>query len=66
MSALTMVAKEVGATLNQVVLAWMIQGTPAIMPLIAASTGKQLDENLGALSVHLTQEHIAFLNTTVG
>jgi aryl-alcohol dehydrogenase-like predicted oxidoreductase len=66
MSALTTVAKEVGATLNQVVLAWMIQGTPAIMPLIAASTGKQLDENLGALSVHLTQEHIAFLNTTVG
>jgi len=64
MSALTTVAKEVGATLNQVVLAWMMQGTPAIIPLIAASTGEQLDENLEALNIHLTQEHIAFLNTT--
>jgi aryl-alcohol dehydrogenase-like predicted oxidoreductase len=63
MGALATVAREVGATLNQVVLAWMMQATPAILPLIAASTGKQLDENLEALNVHLTQEHIAFLNT---
>lgn len=62
MRALATVAREVGATLNQVVLAWMMQGAPVILPLITASTQKQLDENLEALNVHLTQEHITFLN----
>lgn len=64
--ALATVAREVDATPNQVVLAWMMQATPAILPLIAASTTKQLNENLEALHVHLTQEHIAFLNNAAG
>lgn len=66
MAALKQVAEEVGATLNQVVLAWMMQGTPTIIPLIAASTREQLQENLGALDVKLNQEQLEVLTNTTG
>jgi aryl-alcohol dehydrogenase-like predicted oxidoreductase len=66
MTALKKVAHEIGATLNQVVLAWMMQGTPTVIPLIAASTQQQLQENLGALNVTLGQEHLEFLTKTAG
>ena len=36
MDVVRQVAKEVGATLSQVVLAWMAQGSPAMIPLVAA------------------------------
>jgi aryl-alcohol dehydrogenase-like predicted oxidoreductase len=64
LGALATVAAETGATPNQVVLAWLLQSTPAVIPLIAASTRKQLDENLGALQVHLTPGHMHALNAT--
>ena len=32
------VASEVGATLNQVILAWMVQSDPMVIPLVATST----------------------------
>ncbi|GHO62635.1 aldo/keto reductase [Ktedonobacter sp. SOSP1-52] len=63
LSALATVAAETGATPNQVVLAWLLQSTPAVIPLIAASNTTQLDENLGALHVHLTEEHMRRLNS---
>jgi len=61
MLALTKIANEVGATLNQVVLAWLLQSTPRELPIIAVSTDEQLRENLGALHVRLNQEQIEFL-----
>lgn len=63
LGALAAVAAETGATPNQVVLAWLRQSTSTIIPLIAASNTTQLDENLGALRVHLTGEHIRMLNS---
>jgi aryl-alcohol dehydrogenase-like predicted oxidoreductase len=66
MAALKKVANEVGATLNQVILAWMMQGTPTVIPLIAASTQEQLQENLDTLSVTLNQEQLEFLTKTAG
>jgi aryl-alcohol dehydrogenase-like predicted oxidoreductase len=63
LGALATVAAETGATPNQVVLAWLLQSTPAVIPLIAASNTTQLDENLGALQVHLTGEHMRMLNS---
>ena len=62
LSALATVATETAATPNQVVLAWLLQSTPTIIPLIAASNKTQLDENLGALQVHLTGEHMRLLS----
>jgi aryl-alcohol dehydrogenase-like predicted oxidoreductase len=56
------VAGETGATPNQVVLAWLLRGTPPVIPLIGASSEAQLDENLGALEVELSAEHLERLD----
>ena len=57
------VANESTATLNQVVLAWMMQGDPAIIPVISASTRSQLDENLGALQITLSDDQLRRLTS---
>jgi len=62
MAALREVASETGATLNQVILAWMVQGDPIAIPLMAASTHEQMDENLAALTVNLSDEQLTRLN----
>lgn len=63
MSALKAVAMETEATPNQVILAWMHQSKPTIIPLVAASTMEQMQENLDALAVKLTDEQITRLTT---
>lgn len=66
LSVLRTVAQETGATPNQVVLAWMMQGEPAIIPIIAASTSEQLQENLDAQQVTLSPEQLHALTYTTG
>lgn len=61
-AALQEISKETGATHNQVVLAWMLNNSPVTLPVIAASSTEQLQENLQALNVTLTQEQIKRLN----
>jgi aryl-alcohol dehydrogenase-like predicted oxidoreductase len=61
-AALKAVAAEVGATANQVVLAWMVQSDPPVIPLVAASTVAQMEENLCGLEVELNPEQMARLN----
>jgi aryl-alcohol dehydrogenase-like predicted oxidoreductase len=56
------VAAEVGITPNQVVLAWMAQSDPPVIPLVAASTVEQMQENLGALEIELSGEQMERLN----
>jgi aryl-alcohol dehydrogenase-like predicted oxidoreductase len=51
LTAVREVARALGATPNQVVLAWMLGSTPAVVPVIGVSTAEQLDECLGALDV---------------
>lgn len=63
LSVLNTVAEEVNATLNQVVLSWMLHSSPSVLPLIAASTEEQLSENIGALSVKLSDEQMQRLNS---
>jgi aryl-alcohol dehydrogenase-like predicted oxidoreductase len=62
LAALRAVAEETGATPNQVVLAWMLQGTPPAIPLIGASGEAQLEENLAALDVDLSEDQLARLS----
>ncbi|MFN2151233.1 MAG: aldo/keto reductase [Anaerolineales bacterium] len=62
-AALHAVSKESGATLNQVILAWMLQSDPPVLPLIAASTTEQLQENLDALNVSLTPAQMERLDS---
>jgi aryl-alcohol dehydrogenase-like predicted oxidoreductase len=62
LAVLIQVAQEVGATANQVILAWMVQGDPPVIPLVAASTPEQMAENLGALDIVLSPEQLTRLD----
>lgn len=62
LAALNKVADELGATVNQVVLAWMLQSDPSVIPLIAASTKEQMQENLETLNFKLNVEQMETLN----
>jgi aryl-alcohol dehydrogenase-like predicted oxidoreductase len=62
LEVLRAVAAESGATVNQVILCWMMQSSPSVLPLIAASTDEQLQENLNALNIQLTDEQMQRLN----
>jgi aryl-alcohol dehydrogenase-like predicted oxidoreductase len=56
LAALREVAKDAGATVNQVVLAWLIGAEVPIIPLVGASSVAQLDESLAAVDLELTTE----------
>ena len=62
MDALRDVARQTGATLNQVVLAWLMGGDIPMIPLVSASTIAQLDESLEAVDLELTAEQRARLD----
>jgi len=66
LAALKVVCEQVGATANQVVLAWMVHSDPAVIPVFGASTVDQLNENLGALEVELSAEQMGLLNEVSG
>ncbi|MCF6467608.1 aldo/keto reductase [Nonomuraea sp. MG754425] len=63
-AALQEVAKEAGATVNQVVLAWLIGGEIPMIPLVGASSVEQLEESLAAVELELTVEQRAKLDAT--
>ncbi|MEU6556675.1 aldo/keto reductase [Streptomyces sp. NPDC046915] len=56
------VARETGATPNQVVLAWQIGGPLPVVPLTGTSSVAQLEENLAAVDLELTGEQRARLD----
>ncbi|WP_327726727.1 aldo/keto reductase [Streptomyces sp. NBC_00487] len=56
------VARETGATVNQVVLAWQLGGRFPIVPLAGVSSVAQLEENLGAVELELTEDQRARLD----
>lgn len=62
LAALREVAKDTGATVNQVVLAWLIGGEIPVIPLVGASTVAQLEESLGAVDLELTTHQRATLD----
>ncbi|MFJ3444306.1 aldo/keto reductase [Streptomyces sp. NPDC086081] len=63
LAALRDVARETGATVNQVVLAWQTGGDLPIVPLAGVSTPAQLEENLAAVDLELSEEQRARLDT---
>ena len=54
LAALREVAKDAGATVNQVVLARLIGAEVPVIPLTGASSAAQLDESLAAADLELT------------
>ncbi len=63
LATLHAVAKEVNATPNQVIIAWMRQSDPPILPIIAGSKPEQVRENIDALKVRLSADHMERLST---
>jgi len=61
MAALQAVAEESGATLNQVIIAWMRQSDPAVLPIIGGSTEAQILENMGSLQIRLSPQQMEHL-----
>ena len=62
LATLRAVAQEIGASPNQVILAWMMQSDPPVLPLIAASSGQQMQENIDALKLTLSAGQMERLN----
>jgi aryl-alcohol dehydrogenase-like predicted oxidoreductase len=59
---LSEVAAEIGATQNQVVLAWLMGGDPPLLPIVGASSVSQLDEILAATDIDLDESQRTRLN----
>ncbi|MEU8564857.1 aldo/keto reductase [Streptomyces cyaneofuscatus] len=49
-------ADELGASVNQVVLAWLMAGDRPVIPIVGASSVEQLEEILGAVELELPGE----------
>ena len=62
LQTLAAVARETGATRNQVVLAWLISDSLPTIPLVGASSVDQLQESLDAVDLELTADQRARLD----
>ncbi|WP_026257885.1 aldo/keto reductase [Actinopolymorpha alba] len=62
LAALRAVADELGATKNQVVLAWMRASSPSVLPLFSASSLTQLKESIGSTELTLTPDQMERLD----
>ncbi|MDE2730944.1 MAG: aldo/keto reductase [Bacteroidota bacterium] len=58
MAALSQVAGETGHTLSQVIIAWMRQSDPPVLPIIGGSRTQQVEENIGALALTLSADQM--------
>lgn len=65
-AALDKVAKEVGAKhLTAIAIAYVMQKTPYVFPIIGSRKVEQLEANFDALEITLTPEHIKYLESIV-
>mgnify|MGYP000318422006 FL=1 len=62
LEALASVARERNVSPNVVVLAWMMQSDPPVIPIFSASTESQMKENLSALALRLSDSDMRRLN----
>jgi aryl-alcohol dehydrogenase-like predicted oxidoreductase len=63
LQTLAAVARETGATPNQVVLAWLMGDSVPTIPLVGASSVDQLRESLDALDLELSSDQRARLDS---
>lgn len=56
------ISNELGITQNQLVLAWMLNSTPRVLPTIAGSNSRQIEENIAAGDIQLSDQLMARLN----
>jgi aryl-alcohol dehydrogenase-like predicted oxidoreductase len=63
LAVLNEVAGELGATVNQVVLAWLLAGDLPILPVLGVSTVDQLDEALAGMRLKLDEDQLTRLDS---
>ncbi len=56
------IARARGKTPSQVALAWLLDRSPAILPIPGTASLTHLEENVTAAELHLTAEEVAALN----
>ncbi len=56
------IAREAGATPAQVALAWVLQASPAMLPIPGTGSVEHLEENLGAATLRLPADAVARLD----
>ena len=61
--AVQKIAKRHGATTRQVVLAWMLARSPAVLVIPGTGSVAHLEDNVAAAALDLTNEEIATLNS---
>ncbi|KAG1822881.1 NADP-dependent oxidoreductase domain-containing protein [Suillus subaureus] len=65
-AALEKVAKEVGAKhITAVAIAYLMQKTPYVFPIVGGRKVEQLEANLESLAISLTPEHVKYLESIV-
>ena len=62
---LKVVAAELVVSPNAIVLAWMMQSSPGVIPLVSGSSVAQLKENMQALAVRLSEKQLKLLNEDI-
>lgn len=63
--ALRSIAQEQNVTVAQVAIAWVLSRGDDIIPLVGARRRDRLQEALGALEVHLTEDELARIETAI-
>ncbi|MFI2208450.1 aldo/keto reductase [Streptomyces sp. NPDC020141] len=56
LAALREIAAELGASVNQTVLAWLLDSDPPVLPVVGVSGVAQLEEVMGALALRLDED----------
>jgi aryl-alcohol dehydrogenase-like predicted oxidoreductase len=64
-AAITEIATRRGITTSQVVLAWLLARSPAILPIPGTGSVAHLEENLAAAAVSLDPREVAELNAGI-
>ena len=54
---LDVIAQELGATVSQVCLAWLLRRSPVMLPIPGTSSIEHLEENCAAAEIVLTEKH---------
>jgi|WetSurMetagenome_2_1015567.scaffolds.fasta_scaffold01681_8 aryl-alcohol dehydrogenase-like predicted oxidoreductase len=65
LAALRHVSSILNTSPNAIVIAWITQNNPNVIPLVAGSTLSQLNENLQATSIQLSEELLNILNQSI-
>jgi aryl-alcohol dehydrogenase-like predicted oxidoreductase len=61
-SAVEAVAKNHGASVYQVAIAWLLARSPVMLPIPGTSSVAHLEENVAAAKLKLTPEELKSLN----